>query len=356
MKGKTLLLAGLMAVAAMMPAGSASAAEWWESTSVNGRMYYDFTNLDAKMHTWGGSSYTTTDSTNNGFSFDIKRFYVGIDHKFNDVFSANVTTDFTYDGGLGVSQVYIKKAYLDINLCPELDIRFGSTDLPWIPFVEGVYGYRYVENTLTDRTHFGTSADWGAHIKGKLADGLIEYAVSVVNGAGYKKIVRTDSVDVEGRVNLNYMGFILAVGGYSGKLGVQHGTATSHTANRFNALAAYKADNIRVGFEYFQSNDWNCVKTSSGCSDKDTGYSAFASYQFDPEWGVFGRYDWVSSKTNTGPTTKVKDNYYNFGVAYTPYKMVDFALVYKHDKSEVDALHGNYADSDEVGIWGRLRW
>jgi len=28
---------------------------------------------------------------------------------------------------------------------------FVPADLPWVPFMEGLYGYRYVENTLIDR-------------------------------------------------------------------------------------------------------------------------------------------------------------------------------------------------------------
>ncbi len=39
----------------------------------------------------------------NGVSYDIKRLYISIDHKFNDVFSANFTTDFTYDGVLSAN-------------------------------------------------------------------------------------------------------------------------------------------------------------------------------------------------------------------------------------------------------------
>jgi hypothetical protein len=378
MQGKALLLASAVAVAATMVAAPVSAAEWWENTSISGRMYYDFTNLDAKKHTYDSTlgHYVSSDSTNNGFSFDIKRFYVGIDHTFNDVFSANVTTDFTYDSsqcnspltidfsgpavnckstGAASSQVYIKKAYLQAKIAPELILRAGSSDMPWVPFVEGVYGYRYVENTLIDRTSFGTSADWGAYALGKFADGLIEYELSATTGAGYKKLVRTNSMDFEGRINLNYDGFVAAIGGYTGDRGAQHGTSTPHTASRFDALAAYADNGIRVGVEYFSATDWNSV-TSSTQTDDDDGYSAFASYQFTPEWAVFGRYDWVTTKTKAPALTKVEDNYYNAGIQYTPYKMINFALTYKHDKADTKGVFAPYADSDEVGLWGSFQW
>src|SRR5262249_1076462 len=155
---------------------------------------------------------------------------------FNKIFSANLTTDFSYVGADSLTQVYLKKAYLQAKLDDAFVFRLGSTDLPWVPFVEDLYGYRYVENTLIDRTKFGTSADWGAHLSGKVANGMFNYAVAVVNGAGYKKPIRTKGPDFEGRVNFNYQDFTLGVGGYAGKLGAAHGTVTHHTANRFDAI------------------------------------------------------------------------------------------------------------------------
>ena len=55
----------------------------------------------------------TTDNVQNGTQTELKRFYIGVDHKFNDIFSANLTTDFRYNTN-GTSKdvlVYVKKAY-----------------------------------------------------------------------------------------------------------------------------------------------------------------------------------------------------------------------------------------------------
>ncbi len=254
MKGKTILLATAAAAMMATTVAPASAADWWENTSINGRMYYDFTYLDKKT--------AGTKSSDSGTSFDIKRFYVGIDHKFNDVFSANVTTDFTYDAGAGATQVYIKKAYLEANLSPALDIRLGSTDLPWIPFVEGVYGYRYVENTLIDRTAF-------RHLGrlGRAPEGQVRQRHVRICALGRERRRLQEDRPHEGHrlrrpPERALSDFILAVGGYAGKLGATQGSTTYHTANRFDALAAYEAHGVRLGFEYFQANDWNNVSTS----------------------------------------------------------------------------------------------
>jgi hypothetical protein len=233
------------AVAESTAATNKATKGWWNDTKVSGRMYWDLTNI---QHDKDG-----VDQSDQGYGFDIKRFYLGVDHKFSDMFSGNITTDFQYSSDINSTELYIKKAYLEAKISPELVVRAGATDLPWIPFVEDVYGYRYIENTLTDRLKFGTSSDWGVHASGKLAGGLISYAVAAVDGAGYKKPLRSQGMDFEGRVSLNYMNFIAAVGGYSGKLGKDKTGdpigSTPNTATRFNALLAYKTDTLRLGAE-----------------------------------------------------------------------------------------------------------
>ena len=324
---------------------------WEANTSVNGRMYFDLTNIEQKRD---GAKVPTT-----GSSFDIKRFYVGIDHKFNDVFSANVTTDVAYVSADGLTQVYIKKAYLQAKVNDALTVRLGSADLPWVPFAEDVYGYRFVENTIADRDKFGTSADWGAHALGKV--GIFNYAVSVVNGAGYKNPTRSKGMDIEGRVSTSMNGFTAGIGGYSGKLGKDvQGVATFHTANRFDAIAAYANTKFRVGVEYFAAENWNNVTTA--LADKSDGTSLFGNFNFTPQVSVFGRYDWV--KPSKTLNSREKDGYFNIGVNYEPVKIVDLALVYKRDQVDSGLLstsNGTIGGTrkgayDEVGLFGQLRW
>lgn len=353
---------------------------WWNNTKISGRFYWDVTNVDAtgNIKSISNAGVVTTaahsKSPQNGLNYDLKRAYLIVDHKFNDTYSANLTTDATYDGTTGASQIFIKKAYLQAAYDPAFTVRVGATDLPWVPFVEGIYGYRYVENTLIDRTKYGTSSDWGAHVLGTfdLGGPTISYQLSALNGFGYKGdpigggVNRSKGVDFEGRANLNWDGFVAAVGGYTGERGKDLQNSTSgtcsatrvgaycHTTNRFDALLAYTDDMIRVGVEYFSATNWNNVTNSetSGAGingvtrygdNKASGYSGFASYRFDPKWSVFGRYDWVHPTnveiTNPGTVPaagtlgagKEKNQYYNLGISYSPIPALDFALVYKHD-------------------------
>jgi len=367
---------------------SVSKGSWWSNTKISGRMYFDLTNVSSKS--------SGVKAPQEGFHFDVKRFYLGIDHQFNDIFSANLTTDFTYDtsqcngvatttdpvtghvtsvtcsaNGASTSQLYVKKAYLQAKLADWAIFRAGAADMPWIPFAEDMYGYRYVENTLVDRFKEGNSADWGAFFLGSIGDDLkLEYSLAAINGAGYKKPAfglgtnRSNGMDFEGRADVKWNDFVLAVGGYSGKLGKElTPNTTVHTASRFDALAAYEGDGFHVGVEYYSQNDWNSV---TGGSDKGDGWSAFAAYQFTPEWAVFGRYDDAKPKKVPG-TPDYKNTYYNFGIEYTPTKIVNLSLVYKHDSGK----DGIYTDQngpiggvlpnasghyDEIGLFGQLRW
>ncbi len=320
----------------------ASFAQADEDTKVGGRLFTDVTSIDAKTN---GVKTATS-----GVGIDVKRAYLAIDHKFDDIWSANVTTDFQYVGNDGVTNVYIKKAYVQAKLSDALVFRAGSADLPWVPFVEGLYGYRFLENTLTDRLKFGTSADWGVNANGKAGD-LLNYSVSVVNGGGYKNPTRTDSMDVEGRIGfMPVNGLTVAGGFYSGKRGmkVQGGVATPNTASRFDGLVAYVKGGLRAGVEYFTAKDWNNVTTTA--DNKADGFSVWGSYDFSPMWGVFARADQAKISKDLDPG--LKDKYFNAGVVSHPRKNVTSRSRIRTARSK--AVPPPATKNGEVGVWAQV--
>ena len=336
---------------------------WWDNTKISGKAFLNVSNIDQSSTDLDGN---IVDNVQNGTQAELKRFYLGVDHKFNNVLSANLTTDFRY-GSNGTSNdvlVYVKKAYLQAKFAPEFFVRVGAADLPWVGFSESVYGYRFVENTLIDRTKFGTSSDWGVHIGGSFLDGKVNYAASAINGAGYKTLSRnSNTIDLEGRVSVNPIKSItLAVGGYTGKLGKSaDGGADTRRATRFNALAAYTDDRVRVGVEYFHAKNW--LNVTGPVGDSADGWSTFGSFAFNKQFSVFGRYDWVKPKKDLSPD--LRDRYFNVGVNYKPIKEVDLALVYKRDRAKNGFLStsngtvGGISNTtsgtyDEVGIFGQF--
>lgn len=336
---------------------------WFANTTISGKAFLNVSNIHQTSTDLLGN---TTENAQNGTETELKRFYLGVDHKFNDVFSANLTTDFRYNAN-GTSKdvlIYVKKAFLQAKLNPAFTVRVGAADMPWVPFVESLYGYRFVENTLIDRTKFGTSTDWGVHVFGAFGNGLVSYQVSAVDGNGYKTLVRnSDTIDLEGRLSVNPVKSVtLGIGGYSGKMGKSNATlpdsATPHTATRFDAVAAYTDKRIRAGVEYFTAKNWNTITTAT--NDKSNGWSVFASYAFTPKISVFGRYDGVKPSRDIAPD--LKDHYFNVGLDYKPINPLDLALVYKRERTNHGFIstsngtiggadHGNY---DEIGIFGQL--
>ena len=321
-----------------------SLAKTVNDTQLSGKIFFDLTNID---QTSNGSK-----SNASGTGFDVKRFYLGVNHKFNDTWSANLTTDFQYVSSLdSAADVYVKKAYLQGKFSDAFIARAGSADLPWIPFAESYYGFRYVENTLTDRLKFGTSADWGLHAGGDLAGKSLNYAVSVVNGGGYKNPSRSKGMDVEARLGfVPVEGMVVAVGGYSGTLAKETETVDAlHTAKRADVMVAYAKNNVRVGGEYFRANNWTTVL--SPLADKADGYSFWGSFGFGTS-GItaFARYDRADLSKDLDPS--LKDTYYNVGVEFPLRKGVKLATVYKKTKRENDTTIDQ--DTQELGVWGEV--
>ena len=326
---------------AQTPAPSNTLAAWADNTQVSGTMFVDMTNIGQT------SNGQKTDASGTGL--DVKRFYLSIDHKFDDVWSANLTTDFNYVGNDGETRLFVKKAYVQGAFSKLATLRVGSAAMAWIPFVEDWYGYRYVENTLVDREKVGNSADWGLHLLGD--NGMFNYQVSAVNGGGYKNPSRSDHVDFEGRVGLQPVkGLMFAVGAYDGDLGKDTQTvSTLHSARRYDAMAAWNRDGLRLGAEWFKADNWKNVTTPA--TDTASGYSLWGSYDFTSA-SLFARYDQAKLSKDIDPS--LKDTYWNAGVAFPVTKGVKVAIAYKDERLRNDTTTDIH--SREIGAWGEVKF
>ena len=321
------------------------------NTTLSGKMFFDFTSIDDKNSDKGKSDKS-------GIGLDVKRFYLGVDHKFNDIWSANLTTDFNYASSDGQTSVFVKKAYVQGKFDQAAVFRIGSSDMPWIPFVEKYYGFRYVENTITDRLKYGNSADWGLHLGGDIgASKSLNYAVSVVNGNGYKNPGRSKGVDFEGRVGfVPFENMVVGIGGYSGHRGQETENIDAvHTAERGDFMVAYASKDFRLGAEYFTAKNWNNVL--SPLADKADGYSVWGSVAVADDVNLFARYD--SSKLSKSLDREAKDTYYNAGIEYQVTKGFKLAGVWKHgkvDKSVATPVppHVQNTKTNEIGVFGEV--
>jgi hypothetical protein len=333
-------------------ASSSSLDKALAGTTFSGKMFFDFSNIDQKNSDTG-----KTDASGTGL--DVKRFYLGVGHEFNDTWSANLTTDFNYVSNDGETNLFVKKAYVQGKFGQAAVLRIGSADMPWIPFVESYYGFRYVENTLTDRLKYGNSADWGLHLGGDLgASKVANYAVSVVNGGGYKNPSRSKGVDIEGRVGfVPFEGMVVAVGGYSGHLGKEtENLDAPQTAQRGDVMIAYADKKVRVGAEYFTAKNWGNLVLSP-VEDKADGYSLWGSVSLTDDVALFARYD--NAKLSKDLDDDAKDVYYNLGLQYQVTKGFKLAAVWKHEKAERSVTdpvppHVQNVKTNEIGVFGEV--
>ena len=269
------------------------------------------------------------------------------------MFAANVTMDIdnvvgqtnTQNPVAGSTSIvgkgfYVKKAYGEARIDPKLVMRLGSADMPWVPYVEGVNTHRHIEKSIIDRLGYGTSADWGVHASGDLyksKDASLSYAISAVNGAGYRQVKVTKTVDFEGRISGQYLGFYGALGGYIGKRGnntqILTTPTTFATAKRLDAAVGYKNDTFNLGAEYFYAKNWNNVTANPAANavsqDSAKGFSVFGNYNLSKKWTVLARYD--SAKTNAITVPDLKDDFIMAAVQFSPVKIVDIALAYKRE-------------------------
>jgi len=322
-------------------------------TTIGGRLFADMSSKEIK------DKGTGVKSSDSGVGVDAKRFYFTLTHDFNATWSAQFQSDIG-DAGARRYDVFVKKAFLQAKLSNEAVFRLGSADTPWVPFVEGIYGQRYFEQTITDSLAFGTSAEWGLHFLGKVAGNKLGYAFTIGNGKGYSSPTRTKSVDFEGRVSYEAApGLTFAVGGYSGKRGNDtDATPALHTASRFNVLANWVIGPVKIGGEYFTADNWNQVAKVP--SDKSDGYSGWLQYTLAKDWTLFGRYDSAKPSKDLKPALEL--TYDNIGVQWKPAKPLTAALAYKHAEvkggtistgngtigSATGGAKGKY---DEIGLW-----
>lgn len=360
----------VLAAIALPVAGHAAGIDIGANTTIGGELFADFSHIQLQNENAAGQRI---DTAPDGNGFDVKRLYLVVDHRFDDVWSADLTTDAQFSTAAattvstptgtataitnqnssgGVTEVFIKKLYLEGAFNELLVMRIGAYNSPWTQYAESVYGYRYIDKTTTDRLGFANTADWGVNASGVYGANLLNYSISIVNGAGYKNPSRTKDVDFEGRVAANPLSWLtVGAGFYSGHLGqitAANENFRKNTATRYDALAGINIIGIHFGGEWYQARNYKTVNslaassygtsaivntaTAGPANDKATGISSWLSYDFDSQWQAFARYD--NAKLSADINPKLRDEYFNLGAVYKPIKPLDVALVYKNEKVE----------------------
>lgn len=313
-------------------------------THVGTTLFLDATHVDQSTH-------GQHDSAASGSGIDLKRLYFILDHRFSEVWSAHLLTDVNWLRHGDPTRLWVKNAYLEGAFTSAFTLRMGAAPTPWVPLANHWYGYRYVEKDLVMRAKFGTPADWGIHALGSLgANHEIEYAVSVVTGAGFKEPRLGNGADVEARVAWHPVKqMIVALGGYEGTLAQDvDGLAKLHTARRVDAMVAWAGENWRLGGEYYHARDWNNVTSPAG--DTSHGWSVWCSVQLGPRVALFARHDHTAPSADLDPARH--DRYSNLGVEWRARKWLKLAAVYKRERLLLSGT--DLKTINEVGVWSQV--
>ncbi|HTY94393.1 MAG TPA: hypothetical protein VMC02_10925 [Steroidobacteraceae bacterium] len=303
---KHLVTAAILAGCAT--ATSSHAADLDANTTVGGLAFLDLTNISDHQGQTNGTNPSVAPS---GTGFDVKRFYLVVDHQFNDIFSADLTADAQYasnttvvtgttitcaigkpvitngtatcpgtgnsitgvtpattslNTGGSATDVIIKFLYLTAKINDAFIVHAGSYNTPWIQYTDGITGYRWVEKGIADRLSLSdSSADWGLNVSGAFADNLLSYSASVTNGGGYKNPTRTKYPDFEGRITSKPLDWLdVGLGYYNGHLGqvtVANETYPSRNATRWDGLVSVHFAGFRVTGEYIDAKNFKTVNS-----------------------------------------------------------------------------------------------
>jgi hypothetical protein len=396
-------------IASGAAATSAFAVDVGENTTIGGQAFFDFTNISDHQGQTNGTDPAVAPS---GTGFDVKRFYLIVDHQFDEVWSADLTTDAQYasnttvvtgatvtcsggahptgttcptgssvtsvtptttsvNTGGSVTELMVKYLYVAAKLNDALTIHVGSYALPWVQYVDNLTGYRWVEKSVGDRLSLASTADWGVNASGSFVNNLLGYSVSVVDGGGYKNPTRTKYPDFEGRVTSKPFSWLdVGVGYYNGHLGqvtVANENFAENNATRWDGVVSVNYAGARLTAEYIDAKNYKTVNSlTAGVfgtqdvvagsstavlnSDAAKGYSLLASYAFNATWNVFARYDNVNLSENVLPN--LKDKFYDFGIDYKALKSLDLALVYKNEQVDNGAATIASADANSSYVIG----
>ena len=142
-----------------------------------------------EMYLWNRYTLERVAGETKKSEFALKRGYLRLDHKFSDNIKGRVNLDFfSSDKDVHGAGTKLKYAYLDFKKIipiPETKLTVGLLK----SYFGTIYDWKYItiQKALEDKEKVVSSTDYGLSLFGYFPKGFGEYAVSILNGEGYKK-------------------------------------------------------------------------------------------------------------------------------------------------------------------------
>ena len=299
--------------------------------------------------------FELTDGQDSFNTFDLSRMYFfaivkPADHvKFRmTIDSPNREATTTVKDGVttvnkdaGRFDVVLKHAYGELYDVPVkgLSVKFGMHDLPWIPFEEKIWTYRFQGPVFVDREGYLSSTDLGVGVSYVRPSKWVEGHVSLVNGETWSKPEVSRHKDVHGRLTVRPLASDRLLSGLAvnlfGSAGAYAG-GDNQSRHRLIPQLAFEHKHAAIAAGYFRA--WDppgklVAKHPSLASSTDAvvtaqGGSAFGWLDF----GLFGvaeglrvmaRVEWLDPDTNLASTGHTREI---VGVGYRLNKYVQVLL------------------------------
>lgn len=236
---------------------------------------------------------------------------------------------------------------------PGLSFIVGQADLPWLGYVEGVWGYRMQGQVLTDYERYLASTDVGVSVKYTFPKNWGDLHFAVVNGTSFNGGPENDNYkDLHLRAtvrpldNKNFFVSGLGVVGFTG--------SSSNNHERVAGLIGYK-DNDRgtIAGEVLYAIDpaANLAGRHPSLAGlagdaKALGFSGFGELKFfwwDKPWDRFSIVSRVDYLDPDGPTANNTHYHVINGLAYTANEHLKFLA--DHDFSHYQAGAGQQGNN-----------
>jgi len=315
-------------------------------------------NKDSKL-TFGGKMFTDlTVKDVDGVKtqgLNLTRFYLDTKYKKNN-WLARVTTDINNEqpNATGLKRqmnVFLKYAYLEGTFSDALQLRLGLSHTPWIDYEQKLWKHRFVAKVASDHYKFDDSADYGIGLKGKLADGLVNYWVTLTNGAGYSKPNSNGSMDYNTRLTIKPIKGLDISGqyraGYRGKKATTAAVTPAAKETLMQFLASYGNKQWRVGGNYIKN------KNSGNTSNVDyTVLSGWGWVELGGDFGLFGK---IEQNKDDNQVKFNKKRHYIAGVDFFVQKGLTMTVAYDDEKTT--ALPGKVnSTTKKYGLYSQFKF
>ncbi|MBF0281158.1 MAG: hypothetical protein HQM07_01100 [Zetaproteobacteria bacterium] len=338
---KTKLVAAVaasMAFAAPAFAGMTVAQDGDSKLSVGAKMFADFS--AKKPLVLPGQVAPAADTT----GLNLTRFYFDVKYKKDAVWSVRFTTDTAAEALGKANNVFVKYAYIQGHFDDAAVLRLGMSHTPWIDYEQHLWKHRFVAKVTTDEFKFDDSADAGIGLKGKVADGMVNYWITATNGGGYGKAASaTGSIDYNSRISVAPVkGLDLSAQYRTGYRGKKASAAVANPAAKEKLaqfMASYGTDEFRVGGNYIS------VKNFGNTVANDITATALWGWAHIDNVGAFAKIENNKDKA-VSPTKRQR---FVVGADYFVSKGVTLSLAYIDDKTT--KAGANTAGNKQYGLF-----